>query len=69
MRGARIDEAAVLEAGLLFAALAIVGGGLALAAGGLATRISGGRGHREAPPKAGSIAGERHRHVSTVAAR
>ncbi len=69
MRRGRIDEAAMLEAGLLVAALAIAGGGLALAIGGLATRISTGRGHREEAPMAGSIGGERHRHVSTVAAR
>lgn len=65
----RIDEAMMLEAGLLVTGVAILGAAAALLGGRLAGESLCSRRGTEAPPAAGIVPAERHRHVGSVAAR
>lgn len=63
------DTETLLEVCVLGFAGALVAGGALLAFGRQSGRADDRRMHAESPPPAGSIGGERHRHVLDVASR
>lgn len=69
MKFIRLDQETVLELGLVVFATGLVTGLVTLIYGRATGGVKRSRRHHQMPPQPGSVSSERHRNISTVAAR
>ncbi len=65
----KFDDELWLELGFAILGAGLLAGMIAVALGRAQGQVKHGQRHASSPPSAGSVSGERHRNIQTVAAR